>query len=61
MSHTPAVQQTAIREPNALREVAACIPGAELREFAGAGHSVYYEEPEAFNRVVGDFVARYLR
>lgn len=47
--------------PEALREVAACIPGAELREFAGAGHSVYYEEPEAFNRVVGDFVARHLR
>jgi pimeloyl-ACP methyl ester carboxylesterase len=32
----------------ALREVAAAIRGARLEVIAGAGHSPYWEEPDAF-------------
>jgi pimeloyl-ACP methyl ester carboxylesterase len=42
-----------------MREVAELIPGARLVEFAGSGHSTYFEEPDAFNRVVGEFVAKH--
>jgi len=42
----------------ALREVANGIPNAEFREFAGCGHSVYFEAADAFNPVVADFIAR---
>lgn len=42
-----------------LREVAAAIPGAELREFAGCGHSVYFEDAPGFNQVVGEFVSKW--
>ncbi len=45
--------------PDALRAVAKLLPGAEVREFAGAGHSVYFEQAEAFNAAVGDFVAKH--
>jgi pimeloyl-ACP methyl ester carboxylesterase len=42
--------------PAALREVAALIPGAAWADFPGCGHSVYFEDAPAFNRVVRDFV-----
>jgi pimeloyl-ACP methyl ester carboxylesterase len=42
--------------PAVLREVAAAIPGATFHEIPVAGHSPYFETPEQFNRVVGDFV-----
>ena len=35
-----------------LRGVADVIPGADFREFPGCGHSVYFEDPEPFNRTV---------
>jgi pimeloyl-ACP methyl ester carboxylesterase len=31
-------------------------PHARLAEVAGAGHSVYFEKPEAFNRTVLEFL-----
>ena len=43
--------------PALLRAVAAVIPGARFHEIAVAGHSPYFETPEAFNRVVGEFLA----
>ncbi len=43
--------------PEALREVAGLIPGAELRSFPGIGHSIYFEDAEAFNSVVAEFVS----
>jgi 3-oxoadipate enol-lactonase len=43
----------------ALREAAALIPEAELREFPGCGHSVYFESAAAFNPVVSEFIARH--
>lgn len=32
------------------------IPGAHLERFVDAGHSPFYEQPERFNRLLGDFV-----
>jgi pimeloyl-ACP methyl ester carboxylesterase len=43
--------------PEALREAAALLPGAELRELPGVGHSTYFEAPDRFNAIVGEFVA----
>jgi pimeloyl-ACP methyl ester carboxylesterase len=43
--------------PAVLREVAAAIPGATWCEIPVAGHSPYFETPDAFNRVVGEFLA----
>lgn len=45
--------------PEALHEVARMIPGAQIRDFPGAGHSTYFEQPEIFNRVVGEFIAKH--
>ena len=47
--------------PAAIREVAALIPDAELVELSEAGHSPYFETPEAFNRTVGEFLERHIQ
>ncbi len=44
---------------DAMRSVAAAIPGAELAEFEAAGHSTYYEEPDRFNALVGEFLRKH--
>ncbi len=44
----------------AIREIAGLIPGAELRTIPESGHSPYYEVPETFNRIVDEFLARYV-
>ena len=33
------------------------IPHARLAEVAGAGHSVYFERPDTFNRLVDEFLS----
>jgi pimeloyl-ACP methyl ester carboxylesterase len=43
----------------ALQAVAEMIPGVEFREFKESGHSVYFEDAEAFNSVIGEFVGRH--
>lgn len=45
--------------PEALREAAALVPGAAFESFPGIGHSTYFEDPERFNAVVSEFVARH--
>ncbi len=40
----------------AMRSVAAALPGAELTEIEAAGHSTYFEEPEDFNARVAAFL-----
>ncbi len=48
--------------PVVLMEVAKeMIPGAQLVAVPGAGHSVYFEQPETFNHVVGEFFAERAR
>jgi 3-oxoadipate enol-lactonase len=46
--------------PDAIREAAACLPGAEVVPFEGVGHSTYFEAAEAFNARVLAFVAKHL-
>jgi len=45
--------------PEALRDVAERIPGAEVADFPGVGHSTYFEDATGFNRIVGDFLSRH--
>jgi pimeloyl-ACP methyl ester carboxylesterase len=45
--------------PDVLHHVAGLIPGAEVRDFPGVGHSTYFEAPETFNRVVDEFVRQH--
>jgi non-heme chloroperoxidase len=35
------------------------IPGAELAELDGGGHSIFWEDPAAFNAALNDFAARH--
>ena len=42
--------------PDIARMCATFVPGARLEIVAGAGHSVYFEQPEVFNRLVTEFV-----
>lgn len=45
--------------PSVVRVVAGHIPGSELVIVPEAGHSIYWEQPEAFNRHVLDFIGRH--
>jgi len=45
--------------PPMLRMYAARIPGAELKIVPEAGHSLYWEQPELFNRTLLDFFGRH--
>ena len=45
-----------VMAPEFVREVQAVIPGAECREFPGAGHSVYWEQPAEFNAALDAFL-----
>ena len=48
--------------PVSLMEVArGLIPTARMSVVAGAGHSVYFEEPDVFNQLVLDFFAELFR
>jgi len=42
--------------PPLVEALAATVPGAQLETVPEAGHSVYFERAERFNRVVGDFL-----
>jgi pimeloyl-ACP methyl ester carboxylesterase len=43
------------------RMIAAKIPGSELVIAPEAGHSVYWEDPDLFNRAVLDFIGKHAR
>lgn len=45
--------------PEAMRSVASMIPDAELVEFPTAGHSTYFEQPDRFNEVIAEFLAKH--
>lgn len=36
------------------------LTGATTHTFAEAGHSAYFETPDAFNAVLGDFLRRHV-
>jgi len=46
-----------IAPPAIMKTFQGYIPHAHLAEVAGAGHSVYFEKPEEFNRIVLEFFA----
>jgi pimeloyl-ACP methyl ester carboxylesterase len=48
--------EDALFPPAAIRASAEKVPGARVVEIADAGHSPYFEQPEAWNRVVGEFL-----
>jgi pimeloyl-ACP methyl ester carboxylesterase len=45
--------------PSIVREYAKHIPNSEFVSVAESGHSVYWEQPEVFNRLVLDFVGKH--
>ena len=45
-----------VAEPRALRRAHELVRGSRLVEFSGAGHSVYWEQPEAWNFAVCSFL-----
>jgi 3-oxoadipate enol-lactonase len=45
-----------IAPPAIMKMFQSYTPHARLAEVAGAGHSVYFEKPEAFNRTVLEFL-----
>jgi 3-oxoadipate enol-lactonase len=47
--------------PRFAREVAALVPGAELRVIEGAGHGYFWERPDVFNTMCLDFLAKHAR
>ena len=49
-------EHDALFPPDALKEAAAQIPGCRVVDFAGAGHSPYFEDAPRFNRIVADFL-----
>ena len=42
----------------ALQDVAQLIPGAQFRMIPDVGHSPYFEAPEAFTGMVGEFLSQ---
>lgn len=45
--------------PALIHEMAALIAGARVEEIAGAGHSPYFETPDAWIAVVGEFLSEH--
>lgn len=45
-----------VMPPFAADAIARVVPGAQVKHFANAGHSVYFERPREFNAVVDDFL-----
>jgi 3-oxoadipate enol-lactonase len=48
-----------VAAPEVVRAVQNEIPGSGYREFAGAGHSVYWEQPQEFNAALAPFLDQY--
>jgi pimeloyl-ACP methyl ester carboxylesterase len=49
--------EDAVMPPAAVAALAAMVPGARLVRVPAAGHSVYWERAETFNRIVDEFLA----
>ena len=48
-----------VTHPPLIQALADELPNSEYVEVPGAGHSVYFEQPQRFNEIVGDFLARH--
>ncbi len=49
-----------VGKPEEMQKLAALIPGSEMQVIDNAGHYAWAEQPEAFNRVLLDFLRRRL-
>jgi len=47
--------------PEMVHEVAAYVPSATVHDFAGTGHSPYWEAPERFNALLTYWLAKNAR
>jgi 3-oxoadipate enol-lactonase len=54
-------EQDELIPPAAIEAMHREMPGSELAKVPGAGHSVYFEKPAEYNRLVGDFLAKHAR
>ena len=50
-------QEDLIFPTDVMQEAQKLIPNSRLEIVPGAAHSTHYEQPEVFNRLVGDFFA----
>jgi len=50
-------EEDVVIPPAAIAVLASIVPGARLARVPAAGHSVYFERPQAFNRLVDEFLA----
>ncbi len=51
-------KEDAVFPPHIMEAAHALIPGSRLEIVPDCGHSVYFEHPEVFNRVVNEFIAQ---
>ena len=49
-------EEDAVIPAPAVAVLASIVPGARLEAVPAAGHSVYWERPETFNRLVDEFL-----
>ncbi len=54
-------EEDVLTPPEAMASVAAQIPQAKFVKVPQAGHSVYFERADEFNRIVGDFLREQVR
>lgn len=54
-------EEDVLTPPEAMASVAAQILQAKFMKVPGAGHSVYFERADEFNRIVGDFLREQVR
>lgn len=47
--------------PEIIRRVHEIVPGSQFEEVPECGHSVYFEAPATFNRIVGSFLAEQVK
>jgi 3-oxoadipate enol-lactonase len=50
-------EKDAIIPPEIIKYAVTLVPGAKYAEVPGSGHSVYFEEPAAFNQLVREFLS----
>jgi 3-oxoadipate enol-lactonase len=52
-------EQDQLIPPTAIEAMHKQMPGSELVKVPGAGHSVYFEKPAEYNRLVSEFLSRH--
>lgn len=53
-------EEDSIVAPEVIDAMHRTMPGSQLVKVPGAGHSVYFEMPEEFNRIVSEFLQQHV-